>query len=473
MRLKQKSKKPKKTKKTKRSTSSGNKGRLVTLFCKTVCAIVLAFVILAGGGCFAYYKVTGQMPFADEEITENGVLSTNASDASFLDALLKKNIKMNVAIFGVDVDTGSERSDTCMVVHFESATGEISILSIPRDTRITFCDEVRQYYSANGRGYDYVGKFNSVYAYGGKDYGAQGAVMQIEDLLGISIDHYVKVDLEAFTAIVDAIGGVEFYVAEDMYKDMSDTGDIVIDLEEGYQLLDGAAAQALVRYRGYDNADIGRVAVQQDFIAALADKIVSTETILKNLPDLISVLYEYVDTDVTLTDALKYINYVDTIDMDKMEAYTLPGYGQYIGGVSYYLHYVDETKELVDEIFYSVTPVTTLLPTSAIEDEEVEVEEEVEIVDTKDLIIEVSNGGSVSGLAGNKSTMLEDAGYQMAEPTTYGGDRNSYTRIQVQEDGIGEDLLQYFNDAKIEVAPDAVPDGVDIRIILGTNETLD
>ncbi len=453
-----------------KSSSNEMNTRLVKLFLKTVASIVLAFVVLAGGGCFAYYKVTGQIPFYSAEEMENGILSANGSDASFLDALLKKDIKLNVAVFGVDVDTGSERSDTCMVVHFDSAKESIEILSIPRDTRVTFCDEVRALYSANGRGYDYVGKFNSVYAFGGKEFGAQGAVLQIEDLLGISVDHYVKVDLEAFCAIVDAIGGVEFYVAEDMYKDMSDTGDIVIDLKEGYQLLDGEAAQALVRYRGYDNADIGRVAVQQDFIAALAEKVLSTETLLKNLPDLISVLYDYVDTDVSMTDALKYINYVDKINMDNMASYTLPGYGQYVGGVSYYLHDVDETKEMVDEIFYSVAPVTTLLPSFATGDDEEE-DVEVEIPDTKDLIIEVSNGAGVSGLAGTISTMLEDEGYETAEATTYGGERNSYTRIQVQMDGVGEDLVDYFKDARIEVSPDAVPDGVDIRIILGTSES--
>ncbi len=450
--------------------SSGHGSRLVALFCKTVCAIVLAFVILAGGACFAYYKLTGNIPFYQVGVDEDGnILSTNASDASFLDALLKRDIRMNVVLFGVDKDFGSQRSDTCMVVHFDSAQKSIDLLSIPRDTRITFCDEVRELYTANGKGYDYTGKFNSVYAFGGEEFGAQGAILQIEDMLGISIDHYVKVDLESFRAIVDAIGGVDFYVPQDMYKDMSDTGDPIIDLKEGMQHLDGEKAEQLVRFRGYGNADIGRASVQQDFMKAIADKILSTETLVKSLPDLVSVLYEYVDTDVSLTDALKYLNYVDKIDINNMTTYTLPGYGEYVGGISYYLHNVNETKELVDEIFYSVAPVTTLLP--ALAGNTKEETTSAEVVDTKELLIEVSNGAGVNGLAGSVSEMLESKGYQTAEATTYGGEKNSYTRIQVQKDGVGEDLVGCFSDAIIEVAPEAVPDGVDIRIILGTSES--
>ncbi|MBR2382818.1 MAG: hypothetical protein IKA89_03620 [Anaerotignum sp.] len=45
-----------------------------------------------------------------------------------------------------------------------------------------------------------------------------------------------------------------------------------------------------------------------------------------------------------------------------------------------------------------------------------------------------------------------------------------YTRIQVKESGIGADLVKYFDDARVEVAPDKVG-SADIRIILGTNES--
>ncbi len=417
------------------------------LFFKIVVSIVLAFTMLAGGACFAYYKITGNTPFA-----EDGVIREGASDTSLLDAFLKRNIKLNVAVLGVDKD--GTRTDVVFVVHYDSATESISLVSLPRDTRVSLSQEVKSNISAAGRSYNQVTKLNAVHAYSGEELGCKNTVLQIEDLLGIKIDHYVKIDFEAFRAIVDAVGGVDMYVPRDMKWDMRDTGDLLIDLKQGDQHLDGEKAEQLVRFRRYAEGDVGRIEVQQLFLKALAEKVLSTETILKNLPDLISVLYKYIETDVSLPDAIKYMNYTDKINMGNITMETLPGVGQYIGDVSYFIHDAEATREMVDRVFYSVAPANT----------------EGTAGDSKAFAIEVSNGGSVSGLAAKYSKTLENAGYQVASPTNYSGTQNTYTRIQVKEEGIGSDLLSFFSDAKIEVAPDEIGSNADIRIILGTKE---
>lgn len=414
----------------------------VKTFFKIVCSLVLLFVFLAGGACFAYYKVTGDMP-----LSGNGIV-TNATDMNFLDALLGRNMKMNVAVFGVD--KGGTRTDVAFVVHYDSQQESLNLVSIPRDTRVTVCDEVEELL---GRSYGTT-KFNAVHAYGGEELGCEAAVLQIEDLLGIQVDHYVKVDLEAFRAIVDAIGGVEVDVPQDMYWDMRDTGDPLIDLKKGVQVLDGEKAEQLVRFRRYVNGDVDRIQVQQLFLKALAEKVLSTESIVKNLPDYIEVMYKYVDTDITLADALKYANYVTKIDRNKITMETLPGVGQYVGGISYFLHDADATREMVDRIFYSVPTDTSADGTT----------------DSKSLLIEVANGGNVAGLAGRFTETLAAAGYRMAEAANYSGTQMDYTRIQVKAEGIGSDLVGYFDDARIEVVSD-VGSSADIRIILGTNET--
>lgn len=415
----------------------------IKTFFKIVCSIVLVFVILAGGACFAYYKVTGNMPFSNMGIT------TNATDVNMLDALLGRNIKMNVAVFGVDKD--GTRTDVAFVVHYDSAQESLSLISVPRDTRVSVCSEVQEL--LGGR-YG-VMKFNAVHAIGGKEHGPQAAVLQLEDMLGISIDHYVKVDFDALVEIVDAVGGVEVDVPQDMKWDMSDTGDIKIDLKKGLQTLDGNKALQLVRFRkGYANGDVGRIQVQQLFLKALAQKVLSTESIVKNLGDYVKVMYKHVDTDVSLTDALKYATYITKIDMSKMTMETLPGVGQYVGGVSYFIHDPDATQEMVDRIFYNVAP---------------EVNEDGSI-DSKSLLIEVSNGGNVTGLAGRFTEMLSQEGYRLTEPSTYNGEQVNYTRIQVKTRGAGEDLVKYFDDAKVEQAPSDMG-SADIRIVLGTNES--
>ena len=413
----------------------------VRTFFKVMLSIVMAFVVLAGGVCFAYYKVTGALPFAN-----NGIM-TNVTEMSILDALLGRDIKLNVAVFGVDKD--GTRTDVAFVAHYDSEQESVSLISVPRDTRVAVCDEVE---ALLGRRYGAT-KFNAVHAYGGKNHGAEAAVLQMEDLLGISIDHYVKVNFDALVEIVDAVGGVEVDVPQDMYWNMSDTGDITINLKKGLQTLDGDKALQLVRFRRYTDGDVGRIQVQQLFLKALAEKVLRTESILKNLGNYIEVMYKYVETDISLTDALKYANYITKIDMEKITMETLPGAGQYISGISYFVYDPEETREMVDRIFYSIAPEINVDGT----------------VDTKSLLIQIYNGGNISGLAKKYTDMLTTEGYRLETPDTYRDTQMPYTRIQVKEDGIGEDLIRYFRNARIEVAPEVVG-GADIRIILGTEE---
>ncbi len=400
----------------------------------------MAFVILAGGACFAYYKATGNVPFSGGGVT-------NAGDMSILDALLGKNMKLNVAVFGVDAD--GTRTDVAFVVHYDSEQESLQLVSVPRDTYVNVCDEVEDLL---GRSYGAT-KFNAVHAYGGKEHGPEAAILQMEDLLGISIDHYVKVDFNAVVEIVDAVGGVEVDVPQDMYWDMSDTGDITINLKKGLQTLDGDKALQLVRFRRYAEGDVGRIQVQQMFMKALMDKVLSTESIVKNLGDYIKVAYKYVETDVSLSDAMKYANYITKVDTEKISMETLPGSGQYISGLSYFVHDPAATREMVDRVFYSVAPVVN----------------DDGSIDSKSLLIEVSNGGNVSGLAGKFTEKLANEGFRLAEPTTYHGEQVDYTRIQVKEDGAGKDLVKYFDKARVEKAPSDMG-SADIRIILGTNE---
>ena len=413
----------------------------IKTFFKIVLSIVMAFLVLAGGACFAYYKATGNVPFADG----SGV--AKAGEMSILDALLGKNIKLNVAVFGVDKD--ETRTDVVFVVHYDSEQESIDLISVPRDTRVAVCDEVEDLL---GKSYG-VTKFNAVHAYGGKEHGPEAAILQLEDLLGISIDHYVKVNFDALVEIVDAVGGVEVDVPQDMKWDMSDTGDITINLKKGLQTLDGNKALQLVRFRRYADGDVGRIQVQQLFLKALMEKVLSTENIVKNLGDYIEVMYKYVKTDVSLADALKYANYITKVDMEKINMETLPGVGQYVGGVSYFIHDPDATREMVDRVFYSVAPKVNTDGS----------------IDSKSLLIEVSNGGEVAGLAGRFTEKLAKEGFRLTEPTTYTGEQLNYTRIQVKTEGAGEDLVKYFDNARVEAAPSDMG-SADIRIILGTNE---
>lgn len=440
---------------TKKTTEPEKKYNPIATFLKIVLTTVVSFLLLSSGVCYGYYKVMGKMPFSDTQ-----VVSIPGSEVKFIDTILQKNIKVNVLVAGTD-ESGM-LTDVIFVINYDSATESVDILSIPRDTRISPSTEVKANFSSAGRYCPTTLKLNELHSYsGGKDLGIENLELQVESLLGISIDHYVRVSLDAFVAIVDAIGGVDMYVPQNMYWDMRDTGDILINLKEGYQTLDGSKAQQLIRYRQYPLGDVQRVEVQKEFLTAFAGKILSMDNIVSNVTNLINVIYSHVDTNLSLSDALKYVNYVEKINFNRFTTNTVPGSGQYVGGVSYYIHDSVETATLVDELFYqdiyasadSTTSSATQNPNNS-----------------RDLNIEISNGAGVAGLGGAFSETLSNDGYTLLPATTYSGEFNEHTRIVVKSADVGNDLIDYFKDAQIEFNPGIVGTSRDIVIILGTSE---
>ena len=440
------------------------KKSLIASFFKIVISMVLIFLVFAGAGIFAYSKLSGNSASDGE--------SKKATETNLLDALKGQHITTNVAVFGVDAD--EVRSDVIFVVHYDSKTEKISLLSVPRDTHVKMTDELialrrenGSFIPVDGAGNSGYCKINEVYSYAGEGHRQEMAVLQLEDLLGIEIDNYVVINFEAFVEIVDMVGGVDVYVPQDMYKDMSDTGDIVINLKEGYQHLDGAQAQQLVRFRGYPGGDVARVQVQQEFLKALAEKVLSTETIMKNATTLIKTAYEYVTTDFTLTDMLKYANYLDNIDPEGITMQTIPGVGEYIGDTSYYIYDEDLIGETVDMFLRGTTAE---IEAQKAEAEKQAVIESGEAISSVGKNIMVANGGYKSGFAGQNQTMLEEEGFTVQGVYTYNGEKTSYTRIVVPEEGMGYDLQEYYPSSQIIVDETMMENGEDILIILGTDE---
>jgi len=446
---------------------------LIGEFIKIVISIVLVFVLFAGCGVFAFSKLTGGINPERESLSTDNV--------SILDALKGTHLSTNVVIYGVDKD--EVRTDVIFVAHYDSKTEKVSILSVPRDTRVKIIDEIIQYRKDNGKyipgdaaGNGYC-KINEVYAYAGAgssdEEEAKNAldmtIMQLEDLLGIEIDNHVIVDFDALVEIVDLVGGVDIYVPQDMYWDMSDTGDIIINLKEGYQHLDGEHALQLVRFRRYATGDVGRVEVQQTFIKTLAEKILNTESIIKNAPNYINTAYKYVKTDFTTTDIIKYANYLDNIDPAGITMQTVPGVAQYIGKTSYYIYYNDQLGETVDMFLRGTTPE---LEAQKAEEEAAEnaKEEGIEYISSKDKNIVVANGGYKDGFAADNRDMLESKGYTVAAVKTFNGEKTAATRIVVGLEGMGLDLQKIYSGSEIIVDETMLGQNEDILIILGTEE---
>ena len=243
--------------------------------------------------------------------------------------------RTTVMLMGVDErkdDVG--RSDTLMVVSLDPKKDQVSLLSIPRDTRV----KIKKH------GFD---KINAAYAYGGQKLSQS----TVENFLGVPIDHYVIVDTGSFSKIIDAVGGIDIDVEKRMeYEDpWDDNGGLVIDLKPGFQHMDGATAITYVRYRD-EEGDAGRVRRQQKFMKACADKL-SDPMIVTKLPDVLNEARRAVKTDLSVGDMISMVATLKNADAsdDGIKTGIVPGKWLYIDGVSYLVPNIERLGEIVTD----------------------------------------------------------------------------------------------------------------------------
>ena len=270
---------------------------------------------------------------------------------------------VNLAILGTDED--GFRADVDMVASFNTTTKALSLIAVPRDTKVILTDEMIAFLKENDRyipeqkGVYGQCKLTEVHAYAGEGNRSAFSVKMMEEILGIQIDYYIKVDLSAFRDIVDAVGGIDMEVQDRLYY-VDPYQNLYIDLQPGYQHLDGKKAEQLVRFReGYAQRDLKRIQVQQDFMREFLAKVCSTDSIMKNMNSLISVGLEKTESDIKIGEAMKYVKYLKEIDPAKMTTVTIPGEGG-----SYFDMDVEGTKALIDQLIYGIEPPESVQTTA-------------------------------------------------------------------------------------------------------------
>jgi len=234
------------------------------------------------------------------------------------------NERVNILVLGADRgllsggSQGAYRTDTIIVASFDPATSAVSVISIPRDSRVRIPGRTR------------LEKINHAHAHGGINL----AVDTVEQLLDIPIHYFVRVETDAFSRVVDAIGGVDFFVEKDMYYH-DPFQDLLIDLEKGQQILDGDKAMQYVRYRGWDG-DIGRIARQQNFLLAMTRTLFRPANLLR-INEIVQIALSSVRTNIDGAAVLRHLPHLDRIGPDKITMWTMPGNEGWIQGVSYWL----------------------------------------------------------------------------------------------------------------------------------------
>lgn len=247
--------------------------------------------------------------------------------------------KINILVLGIDQrrnDIG--RSNVTCVVTIDTGTKDVSMLWVPRDSRVKI------------PGYDW-NKIGHAYAYEGPKLSEK----TVEELLGIKIDYYLTVNMAGFSKVIDAIGGVDLNVEKRMYYyDPYDEGEVadnngLIDLKPGFQHMDGNTALQYVRFRHDEMGDIGRIERQQKFSKALLAQVASPAVITR-LPSIINEMSAVVKTDLPLNQMLSLGKIINDAYKRGLNTETVPGRPVYIDNISYWLPDIVAMRKQVAEI---------------------------------------------------------------------------------------------------------------------------
>ena len=327
--------------------------RLMRTFWKVFSIAFVFFLIAIALGSYSYLVTEGghnhkldmvgqeegeEVDSPDQESQleeEEEAIEEEKSTFSSLKEAFEESKRINMVIMGLE----DVRTDVIIFLSFDLNKKDVYAISIPRDTYIYR----KGYELAEQR------KINAVY----ESHGADGMKQTVSYIFEEApIHHYVVLNYEGVKRIVDSLGGVEVVVPFNMkYQDLSADTPLRIDLKAGKQVLDGDKALQFLRYRkGYVEGDLGRIKAQQEFIKSFIKKALSFR-----LPTVIKNIYEYVETDISLFEALYYATKMINIRAEDIKLSTLPGQAEFrkYGGrlLSYYIFNNQETKRLIEEIY--------------------------------------------------------------------------------------------------------------------------
>lgn len=293
----------------------GHLGRRIAVFVAVIAAVLVGSV--AAFALWATVTVDSEVKVDDAALSS--VLTTSDSYGTVADVEY-------ILLLGSDSrtdDASDGRSDSMILARVDTVNNKVSLLTIPRDLKVTISGYGTQ-------------KINAAYSLGG----AAGAVTAVENLTGVSISHVVIVDFSGLETIVDALGGVTVNVPEGTSLDG-------VTLPSGEQTLTGEEALVFARDRyTYAEGDFQRGKNQRDLITAIGEKVMSSP--LTSIPALVTSLAGSVKSDMGTSQMIALALSLEGID-PSTDVYStmVPVTTGTISGVSYDLLVDSEWKQVL------------------------------------------------------------------------------------------------------------------------------
>lgn len=252
-----------------------------------------------------------------EGMVESEPVGDPLDDPTIEASALDQSSAINLLVLGTDgrdQQDGPPRTDLIMVIMLNRAPERATVLSIPRDLWVPI----------DGYG---EGKINTAFFLGSLD--GDGTILArrtVEDLLGIEIDHALRVDFNGFRKVVDTLGGIAIEVPEaidDPAFPDGNYGTIHLEIPAGRQVMDGETALQYARTR-YGGTDQDRALRQQQVVDALRERAMEPGS-LARAPLLIRDLSSEIETDLSLADLFALARLGRGLDRDEISMQVLNG----------------------------------------------------------------------------------------------------------------------------------------------------
>ncbi len=204
-----------------------------------------------------------------------------------------------ILLLGIDSEgqgikeSSSFNGDTIMLVSFDPVTLNATIFSIPRDTYVKM--------ACSGR----LNKINAA-SWGG----TSCMVKTVQDLTGINVDYYAKINFKGVVDLVNVLGGVTVDVPISFCEQNSNRefGDALICLEPGVQKLDGEQALAFARHRhSLPLGDFQRAQHQQMIVEAMIQSMKSVRSV-NDFYSILNAISNNIDTNMSTNEMLSFYN---------------------------------------------------------------------------------------------------------------------------------------------------------------------
>lgn len=278
-----------------------NKKKKIAKIILGILCVLIAVGAAAVGGLYYWVSSTGSpipIPGLDaigtEEHTDDGTPITVSGDGR------REGV---FTMFIGATDEEEVRTDSMMVMTFDTVNHDVQVMNIPRDTIV---DTKR---TGSGK------KINSAYGEGMDE-----LYDDLEGVIGFKPDKYLVANFDGIADIVDVLGGVDYEVPFDMsYHDPKQN--LSIEFKKGMQHMNGKQVVEFLRWRhnddgeGYTDGDVGRVEKLQTFLVTLAKKVMTPANIIK-IPTLASTVFDNVETDLTSAQMLWLGMQAVNVDMD-------------------------------------------------------------------------------------------------------------------------------------------------------------